>query len=115
MNITQIATLCHQVNKAVCEAQGDNSQSDWIDAPEWQKQSAINGVNFHLSNPTASPSTSHENWLKEKQETGWKYGLVKDAEKKEHPCFRPYDELPFEQRVKDHVFKAIVAACHQKG
>jgi hypothetical protein len=35
---------------------------------------------------------------------------VKDAEKKEHPCFRPYDELPAEQKIKDALFIAVVHA-----
>jgi hypothetical protein len=35
---------------------------------------------------------------------------VKDPEKKEHPCFVPYESLPAEQQAKDHLFKGIVAA-----
>jgi hypothetical protein len=47
-------------------------------------------------------------WLAEKTKTGWKYGPEKDPEKKEHPCFVPYDQLPAEQKMKDHIFLAIV-------
>jgi len=108
MTITQIAQIAHEINKAFCESVGDNSQSEWTDAPEWQKISAIAGVNFHLQNPNASPSASHDSWLKKKQEDGWKYGPIKDADKKEHPCFIPYDELPIEQRSKDFLFKQVV-------
>jgi len=43
-----------------------------------------------------------------KKEQGWKLGPVKDLEKKEHPCFCPYGDLPLEQRVKDFLFAAIV-------
>lgn len=103
-----IAQLAHQVNKAYCHSIGDNSQLDWEQAPEWQKQSAINGVQFHLDNPDATPESSHENWLKEKTEQGWEYGEVKDVEKKLHPCFLPYDELPQTQRSKDYIFKSII-------
>lgn len=63
-----------------------------------------------MSHLDASPSASHDSWLKEKREQGWKYGPVKDADKKEHPCFVPYDELPVEQRTKDYIFSAIVKA-----
>jgi len=108
MNIKQIAKACHEVNKVYCESLGDVSQLSWENAPEWQRQSAINGVNFHLSNPDAQPCDSHNSWLKEKEETGWKYGLVKDADKKEHPCFVPYNELPKEQQLKDALFIAVV-------
>lgn len=35
---------------------------------------------------------------------------MKDAEKKEHPCFMPYDGLPMNQRLKDYIFAAICEA-----
>lgn len=108
MNIESIAKVCHEVNKAFCHSIGDHSQPTWDEAPDWQKNSAIAGVNFHLENPDASPSASHESWLKVKEEEGWKYGPVKDADKKEHPCFVPYDQLPTEQKSKDFLFKQVI-------
>ena len=103
-----IAKLCHQVNKAYCEAIGDNSQPDWNDAPDWQKQSALNGVKFHLQNDV-TPEQSHANWLREKVNDGWSHTFgEKDPELKLHPCILPYDQLPAEQRVKDYLFKAVV-------
>lgn len=108
MNITDIAQVSHELNKAYCESIGDHSQLPWDDAPDWQQNSAINGVNFHLENPDASPAASHNSWLKQKEEEGWKYGLVKNPETKEHPCFVPYDELPISQRSKDYIFRQTV-------
>ena len=107
MDINDIAKVAHEINRAFCKAIGDNSQPSWEDAPEWQKQSAINGVYFHFENPDASPAASHCEWLKQKKMDGWKYGPVKDAEKKEHPCFVPYDQLPTEQKAKDYLFGAV--------
>lgn len=91
-------------NRAYCIALGDDSQPTWEDAPEWQRSSARNGVAGALAGNT--PEQSHESWLAEKAATGWKWGLVKDAEKKEHPCFVDYNDLPPEQRLKDHIFTA---------
>jgi len=48
--------------------------------------------------------------LKEKEEAGWKYGEVKDPDKKEHPCFVSYEELPEQQKVKDALFVGVVRA-----
>lgn len=110
MNTEEIARVCHQVNKAYCESIGDFSQPIWEDAPDWQKKSATAGVRIHLANPNLSPSESHNSWLSCKGADGWKYGPVKDPEKKEHPCFLPYEELPVEQRVKDYLFKEIVSS-----
>lgn len=110
MELTNIAKVCHEANRAYCETIGDNSQPKWEDAPEWQKRSAINGVEFHLNNPDSKPEDSHNSWLKEKEDQGWKYGLIKDPEKKEHPCFVPYSQLPISQQIKDHIFIGIVRA-----
>ena len=103
-----IAKACHEANRGYCQAIGDNSQKSWEDSPEWQRSSAMNGVRFHLENPDAGPSHSHECWLEEKRATGWKFGHVKDEALKEHPCFVPYDELPTEQKAKGYIFRSIV-------
>lgn len=108
MTKQKIAQVAHELNQAYCASIGDNSQPSWDQAPEWQKSSAINGVQFHLDNPEAPPSASHESWLKQKTEEGWKYGPVKNPETKEHPCFVPYDDLPTEQKAKDFIFKQTV-------
>ncbi len=119
MNIEQIARVAHETNRAYCESIGDTSQPTWEDAPEWQRQSAIKGVTFHIDNHTngitPSPSASHDSWLEEKRVDGWKYGTEKDPEKKEHPCYVPYDQLPVEQRLKDYLFGAIVEAFWKSG
>jgi hypothetical protein len=109
--IEQVAKVCHEANRAYCETLGDSSQPSWDAAPEWQKDSARNGVKFHFAKHAlggeASPSASHESWLAQKRAEGWKFGPVKDPAKKEHPCFVEYNELPIEQRLKDYIFAAI--------
>lgn len=106
--VEAIASVCHEANRAWCEANGDHSQPPWDDAPDWQRSSATKGVLGALDGNT--PEQSHEGWLAEKERTGWRYGEVKDPEAKTHPCFVPYDELPPTQRVKDHLFVAVVRA-----
>lgn len=108
MDVQKIAEVCHEVNRAYCASLGDLSQPAWADAPDWQRASAVTGVEFSIANPNAPPSASHESWLAEKQRDGWKYGEVKNPEAKEHPCFVPFDELPQEQRAKDYLFQAVV-------
>jgi len=110
MENCDIAESAHQINKAYCEALGDNSQVDWKDAPYWQQDSAILGVNFHRANPNATPEASHESWLEVKISDGWVYGEKKDGEKKTHPCCVSYGDLPVEQKAKDYIFRAIVHA-----
>jgi len=109
MTIQDIARVTHEANRAYCATIGDDSQVPWADAPDWQKESAIKGVQFVIAGDF-SPRKSHESWLAEKSATGWKYGPVKDAEAKTHPCFVPYDELPPEQKAKDALFGAVAMA-----
>lgn len=111
MRIVDVARICHEANRALCLSQGDLSQVPFDEAPEWQRQSAINGVDYHLAHPDSTPADSHTSWLAEKTNTGWVYGPVKDADAKTHPCCVPFDALPPEQRVKDSIFLGIVRAC----
>ena len=111
VNVEQIARLCHEANRGYCAALGDQSQVPWELAPEWQRRSAIAGVEYHLAHPDSTPADSHRSWLSEKERDGWKYGPVKDPERKEHPCFVPYEQLPKEQQAKDFIFLAIVRAA----
>lgn len=109
--IIGIAQVVHAINAAYCKAMDDDTQVEWADAPEWQQQSAIAGVEMHLANPDATPEQSHESWLKQKLDEGWVYGETKDAEAKQHPCCIPYAELPVEQKAKDYIFRAAVHAA----
>lgn len=106
--ISTMARICHEVNRAYCESLGDFSQLPWEKAPVWQSQSCFNGVLHHLANPNTSPEESHEVWLKEKLAAGWKYGPLKDATKREHPCCVPYAELKESDKAKDFIFRACV-------
>jgi RyR domain len=107
-----IARVCHEANRAYCKTLGDHSQPSWEEAPEWQRKSALAGVNLHYAYDHG-PEASHVAWMNMKLEDGWKYGPVKDADKKEHPCMVPFNELPPEKQAKDHLFRAIVHALRE--
>lgn len=109
-DVERIARVAHEVNRAYCASLGDLSQPAWENAPAWQRSSAMDGVRFILANPGATPADSHDNWLREKERTGWTWGPEKDPEAKQHPCMVPYDQLPLEQRTKDYLFRAAVLA-----
>lgn len=109
-SLGQITRVCHEVNRAYCASIGDDSQPSWEDAPDWQKDSAINGVQLQIDNPDVTPEQRHESWLEEKRQAGWVYGEVKDLEAKTHYCMVAYDELPIDQRTKDYLFSAVIRA-----
>lgn len=110
MSTEKIAMVAHSANKAWCEANGDFTQKDWGDAAQWQRDSAIKGVEFRLANPDAGEDAQHNAWMKDKTDAGWVYGEEKNADAKTHPCIVPFDQLPEFQQKKDKLFCAIVDA-----
>lgn len=115
MNTVEIARVAHEVNRAYCQALGDNSQPSWEDAPQWQKDSAMLGVMLHTGNPDAGAAASHESWMAQKVADGWVYGPEKQPDLKQHPCIVPFDQLPREQQAKDFIFRGVVHALATGG
>jgi hypothetical protein len=110
VSILDAARVTHEVNRAYCAAIGDNSQVAWDEAAEWQRESALAGVQSILHGTANSPEEQHAAWMQLKLDEGWVFGETKDAEKKTHPCIVPYAELPAAQKVKDFLFRAVVQA-----
>lgn len=115
IDLEKAARICHEVNKVYCESIGDFTQVHWSKAPQWQKDSAISGVKYLFENIDATSEDIHNNWMREKEEDGWRYGIVKDAEAKTHPCMIPYNFLPAEQRMKDTLFISVVRSFYYEG
>ncbi|KAF0146685.1 MAG: hypothetical protein FD153_32 [Rhodospirillaceae bacterium] len=110
MNLTYISRVCHEINVAICNVFEGHNHPSWDEAPEWQRSSSIDGVRFAIGHPDASPEDQHNRWMDDRRAEGWQYGPVKDEANKIHPCMVPYDQLSQEQRLKDHVFLAVVRA-----
>ena len=105
----EIARVCHEANRAWQHATGDPAPSPtWDEAPDWQRDSATDGVVQALAG--ADPVQLHESWCDRKRGEGWRYGPTKDPAARTHPCLVAYDQLPEEQQRKDALFAAIVAA-----
>lgn len=102
----KVEELCHEVNRALCEERGDFTCKPWSETDDYFKDSTRIGVETAMN--TDSPEVMHESWVEYRVLSGWKYGEVKDVKKKEHPLLVPYNDLPYEAKVKDIVFLAIV-------
>lgn len=104
-----IARVVHEANRALQIEQADPTipvSPSWDELDAETRESAVSGVLQVIDG--ATPLQSHESWCTFKLEHGWKLGPVKDEIKKEHPLLVSYDELPESQRLKDHLFVAIV-------
>ena len=107
--VVDVAEMCHEANRSYCKLRNDHSQPPWLDAPQWQRDSAIDGVRAHMAG-TLTSAQSHESWMKKKIEDGWVYGEAKDEDAKTHPDMIPYRDLPERERRKDVLFAAVVEA-----
>ena len=112
--IEEAARIAHEVNRAYCASIGDASQVPWSEAEDWQRKSAINGATAIAEGKIKTPGDSHRSWLVEKESDGWIWGPVKDPTRKEHPCMVPFEELPGDQQIKDHLFIGTVLAVFSR-
>lgn len=115
-NSTEMCEWMEKYNEARTEVEkpsnmllyhDNTSMEDTATACRQARQQAAREI---LEMVTKEYECAKDSWLEEKRAAGWTYGPVKDAEKKEHPCFVLYEALPADQQAKDHLFKAIVAA-----
>ena len=108
MNLSRIARMAHGVNTAYSVSIGDNSQADWDALTPGEQQIVMDGVRYHVTNPSAQPSDSHDSWMACKASAGWKYGEKKCADAKTHPSMVSFDSLPEAEKVKDHLFRSVI-------
>lgn len=105
------AKIAHEANRIYCETLGDYTQQPWETAPAWQRDASLAGIDSYLFG--SSPEELHKAWVAKKVADGWRFGLVKCAEAKTHPCLVPYSELSAAQQAKDHLYLKVVGAMLQ--
>lgn len=119
--IELLAAACHSAWYSYAVLGLGEDGDPWNSAEQHQRESMIKGVEFwerridkeeilNLNLSTLADmysEVSHDEWVRHKEENGWRYGPNKHPELKEHPCMVPYEDLPEEQRAKD---KAVLVA-----
>ncbi|QPX62531.1 membrane protein [Arthrobacter phage Truckee] len=105
-DIHLIARTCHETNRILQRANGEEPSLPWHLAPEWQTDSALRGVRAALRGETSEEL--HDSWVRHKLNEGWIWGPAKSEVMKTHPCIAPYSELSDEQKIKDEMFRAVV-------
>jgi len=115
--VLQVARAAHNTYAAYCKTIGDHNVESWDDAQAWQRESSIAMTRSILAG-SFSVSAEHERWLAEKKEKGFVYAATRNDDPTKgpltNPNIRPYNELPFAQRVKGAllVVAIIGAAAH---
>jgi hypothetical protein len=81
----------------------------WYDRDEKFQKQMIDVVQKYIkSTEMPTPEEVHNSWMKAYLDMGWKYGEVRDTEKKTHPDLLPFDQLPKDERDKDAIFLSLV-------
>lgn len=109
MKVADIAKVCYEVNNAYRSAVGEMTKVGWDKLGKEAKAALIKGIEESLKEPK-SAEQQHNTWLENMLAEGWKYAEKLNEKEKEHPQMVPFLGLPLEQRVKDSIFTAIIAA-----
>lgn len=82
---------------------------------EWEKRDVkfrkqfVKIIDTYLSlKKLPTPSEAHNSWMQSYFEMGWKYGKIRDVNKKIHPDLLPFEELPKDEKDKDAIFLVFV-------
>lgn len=106
--IVEIAKVCHQADKGICESWGDFSQKDWDDLPKEHQECTVAYVEYLLLNSDVTPIEQHDAWVQSKLAIGWVRWNPDCIVPNTHPCMVEYEELGHQRHVRDTVFAAIV-------
>lgn len=108
MNELQITKVAWEVNRALFIEQGGKSTKSWEEEATSVREFAAIQTRFHLDNPDAGARASHQNWMKHKIESGWRWNSFFDEEKKEDPNMVEFEQLSKNQLSCDVIFKTVV-------
>ena len=108
MTTTDVAKVCHEANKALCEGLGDNSQLAWESASPEEQMAVTTAVQNQLNNPATTAEDVHNAWCQKMFAAGYYYGPVKDETLKEDPALVHYNKLPADAQAKSNLFITIV-------
>ena len=105
-----VAEACHEAIRVLQRHFREPNQAPvWARTAEDIRKINIAGVRAARSGLMTARS-SHELWLENMREAGWRYGPEKDVEKKTHPNMVPYLELPPFQRYKNAFFLSTITS-----
>jgi hypothetical protein len=99
--------LPDEVEKIVSGFANENPDLDFDIETHANFQSSIEKKKFSLDNVnylsfcTALAKQKHDDWMKEKIESDWRYGPELDVDQKTHPLLLPWEQLPDRYKEPD--------------
>ena len=111
----QIAMLAHGVVAGYRKVMGMEPMPPFSDLGAAEQDELLENVDFWLANPSAPIAASHEAWLARGISEGWRLGEALDNLAKLSPFIRPFDTLPKDMVVMEHLFRAAVDSVTRAG
>ncbi|SIT50472.1 hypothetical protein BN2476_830043 [Paraburkholderia piptadeniae] len=107
MNVTQVARVVHEVERAYRMSVGETEVPSWEKASAQAREGAIFSVRA-VAGGFMTPESTHEQWVREMTRLGWSRGDALDTEAKTHPHLIEYAALPREVQTRDALMVAVV-------
>lgn len=104
LKVRDLAKICYEAVKSYAETQNDHHHRRWNNLAEEHKQTLVDGVLFHITNPEAGPEAAHLMRCSHLMEKGWRWGPVKAIEDRQSPLLVAFDNLSGVQQMKYLIF-----------
>ena len=86
----------------------------WLDRDEDFRRQFVEIVDRQCGpSRSGSPAELHGGWVQSYIDMGWRYGPIRDPEKKTHPDMVPYASLDQAEQDKDAIFIALCEIARQ--
>ena len=70
----------------------------------------------HLALCTALAKQRHTDWVRERTDAGWRYGVTFDQTEKTAPLLRPWEQLPDQYRRPDlNLPQTLITGLNDQG
>lgn len=99
-----ISELWHNILLEIRKANEESLLTTFEDLDEDHKKFLIDSIDEVIENNIISGKEYHDVWMKLKIRDGYTYHPVKDDSKKQHNCLVEFEDLNFEQQLKDDLF-----------
>lgn len=94
-----LARICHEAHLALRIGLNDSADDAHFDAlPQWRKDLVTGEV--RMIREGRSHAEVHQAWADRLREQGWRWGIYRDVQLKQHPNLVPYDDLPVSEKAK---------------
>lgn len=107
--IEKIAAVCYAAIREWCIQTKQPIDYPWENlSPAYRTHVKIVVARCFADMTVPSGKVLHQRCMKEGMDGGWTYGEVVDKAKKRHPDILPWEKLSMEQRIKEHIFSAVI-------